>query len=106
LLVIEVKSVVPDMQAMLHGIDRKGRLAREIARDRGWVASSVTRLLVLPDDRTARRRVEAHAATLGVALPARTLAIRRWIREPAGPAPGHGIMFVTDARHAGIRHRR
>lgn len=104
LLVIEVKSVVPDMQAMLHGIDRKGRLAREIAQDRGWVVSSVTRLLVLPEDRTARRRVEAHAATLAVALPARTVAIRRWIHEPAGASPGHGIMFVTDAPHPGIRH--
>ena len=56
LLVIEVKSVVPDMQAMLSGIDRKGRLAREIARSRGWNVTTVTRLLILPDDRTARRR--------------------------------------------------
>ena len=58
LLVIEVKSVVPDLQAMLVTLDRKGRLAREIARDRGWQARTITRLLILPDDRTARRRVE------------------------------------------------
>jgi transcriptional regulator with XRE-family HTH domain len=32
LLVIEIKSVVPDMQAMLAGVDRKGRLARDLAR--------------------------------------------------------------------------
>lgn len=48
LLVIEVKSVVPDMQAMLHGVDRKARLAPEIARGRGWRVERVARVLVLP----------------------------------------------------------
>jgi hypothetical protein len=61
--VIEVKSVVPDIQAMLTAIDRKGRLARDIARERGWQVTSVTRLLVRPDDRTARRRAGRHATT-------------------------------------------
>jgi transcriptional regulator with XRE-family HTH domain len=46
-LVIEVKSVVPDVQAMLVALDRKERLARQIAHERGWDASSVARLLVL-----------------------------------------------------------
>ena len=40
LLVIEVKSVVPDMQAMLSARDRKTRLASEIARMRGWSATT------------------------------------------------------------------
>jgi len=103
LLVIEVKSVVPDMQAMLVGIDRKGRLAHEIARDRGWLATSVTRLLVLPDDRTARRRVERYGATFRTALPARTIDVRRWIRHPDGTR--HGVLFLPDARHTSARHR-
>ena len=103
LLVIEVKSVVPDLQAMLVGIDRKGRLAREIALDRGWRATSVSRLLVLPDDRTARRRVERYGATLRVALPARTVEVRRWIRQPDGAR--HGILFLSDARHPSARQR-
>jgi Predicted transcriptional regulators len=103
LLVIEVKSVVPDMQAMLGGIDRKGRLARDIARDRGWQVTSVTRLLVLPDDRTARRRVDTHAATFRTALPARTIDVRGWIRHPQGTK--HGVLFLSDARHPSTRHR-
>ena len=103
LLVIEIKSVVPDMQVMLSGIDRKGRLASEIARDRGWRVTSVTRLLVLPDDRTARRRVERHAATFRTALPARTVEIRRWIRKPDGTM--HGVLFLPDALHTSARHR-
>ncbi len=103
LLVIEIKSVVPDMQAMLSGIDRKGRLAREIARDRGWNVTTVTRLLVLPDDRTARRRVERHAATFRTALPARTVEIRRWIRRPSGTMDG--VLFLSDAHQTSARHR-
>lgn len=103
LLVIEIKSVVPDMQSMLAGLDRKGRLARDIARERGWNVTTVTRLLVLPDDRTARRRVEAHATTFRTALPARTVEIRRWIRRPEGTR--HGVLFVSDAPHAGTRQR-
>lgn len=103
LLVIEVKSVVPDLQAMLYGLDRKGRLASEIARERGWDARTVTRLLVLSDERTARRRVDTHAATFETALPARTVEVRRWIRRPEGTRDG--VMFVSDARQTGTRHR-
>jgi len=103
LLVIEIKSVVLDMQAMLVGIDRKGRLAREIGRERWCEVTSVTRLLVLPDDQTARRRVVRHGATFRAALPARTVDIRRWIRHPAGTR--HGVLFLSDARHPSSRHR-
>jgi len=103
LLVAEIKSVVPDLQAMLAGLDRKGRLGRDVARERGWQVASVTRLLVLPNDRTARRRLDSHAATIRSALPARNVEIRHWLRHPVGTA--HGVMFVTDAPGASTRHR-
>ncbi len=103
LLVVEVKSVVPDLQAMLVTLDRKGRLAPEIARERGWLARSVTRLLVLPDDRTSRRRVGHHERTFDAALPARTVEIRRWLKAPAGPR--HGVLFLPDRTQAATRHR-
>ena len=45
-LVIEVKSVVPDSQAMLPALDRKTRLAAQIAKDRGWECRHVARMLV------------------------------------------------------------
>ena len=102
LLIVEVKSVVPDMQAMLSGIDRTSRAAAVLARDRGWRAATVSRLLVLPDDRTARRRVDTHAATLAAALPARTRAVRRWARSPDGPMAG--ILFLPRTHSQG-RHR-
>lgn len=100
LVVIEVKSVVPDIQAMLHGLDRKGRLAPAIAAERNWLAASVTKMLVLPEDRTARRRIETHTATIRAALPARTVAMKAWIRAPVAPGPGHGVLFLSDAPRA------
>ena len=72
LLVIEVTPVVPDLQAMLHGIDRKARVAPRIVGDRGWRVRTIARLLVQPGDRTAGRRVVSHAATFATALPAWT----------------------------------
>ncbi len=103
LLVIEVKSVVPDLQAMFGTLDRKVRLASEIARQRGWHVRSVSRLLVVPDDRTARRRVEQHRATFEAVLPARTAVVRRWLRNPVGVLAG--ILFLSDVHHPGARHR-
>jgi transcriptional regulator with XRE-family HTH domain len=87
-LVVEVKSVVPDSQATLHGLDRKARLAAQIAADRGWICRGVARLLVVGDSATSRRRVARLAATYAVALPVRGRDVRRWLRAPRGPIRG------------------
>jgi transcriptional regulator with XRE-family HTH domain len=103
LLVVEVKSVVPDMQAMLAGVDRKVRLAPAIARERGWAPRNVSRLLVLPEDRTARRRVATLEATFDQAFPARTVAARRWIASPVGVLAA--ILFLPSSQRTTGRHR-
>lgn len=81
-LVIEVKSVVPDLQAMVFSLDRKERLAVQIAQSRGWAAKRSGRLLVVADGRTTRRRVAEHAALFEAAFPARSVAVKRWLRQP------------------------
>jgi hypothetical protein len=103
LLVIEVKSTVPDVQGTLSGIDRTSRLAWRIATERGWKVRSVSRWLVLPDDRTSRRRVSTHGATFETALPARTLDLRRWAHQPAGAIAG--ILFVPEGSSRAAGHR-
>jgi transcriptional regulator with XRE-family HTH domain len=105
-LVIEVKSVVADVQATLFGLDRKGRLGAEIAKSIGWTAAGVGRLLVISGDRTSRRRVARHAATFEAALPDRLLAVRRWLRAPDPGRPLRGLLFVTPATTTGTRHRQ
>ena len=99
LLVIEVKSVTPDMQAMLGGLDRKARLGPAIARERGWDPATVARVLVLGDTRTNRRRLDGHEATVRSALPAGTREIARWVADPVAPAPA-GVWFVSAVRGA------
>jgi transcriptional regulator with XRE-family HTH domain len=103
LLIVEVKSVVPDIQGLLAGVDRKCRIAPHLATARGWSVRRVSRLIVLPDDRTARRRLESHAATFDVAYPARTVAVRRWLARPHGALSG--VLFVPSTRSTTARHR-
>jgi transcriptional regulator with XRE-family HTH domain len=105
LLVIEVKSVVPDVQATLVTLDRKERLALDIARERGWDAIAVARLLVIRDDRTARRRIEEHAATFGNAFPDRIGRIRAWLRAPDPREPLRGLWFLSNDSQAVARQR-
>jgi len=101
LLVIEVKTVVPDVGGMLATLDRKVRLARELADARGWHARTVGRLLVLPEASTARRRIEDHAATFSNAFGARNVEVNRWLREPVGPMSG--LLFLSSAHHSDKR---
>jgi Holliday junction resolvase-like predicted endonuclease len=103
LLVIEVKSAIPDVQATLAGIDRKARLAVVVAKERRWPVRSVSRWLVVPGDRKSRRRVAAHETTFRAALPGRTRAMQSWAADPRGAAAG--IVFVAPARQSGSRHR-
>jgi transcriptional regulator with XRE-family HTH domain len=100
-LVVEVKSVVPDSQAALHGLDRKARHARKLAEERGWQCRGVARLLVIGASATARRRIRALDATYRAALPLRGADVRQWIREPRGSIAG--LLFVAHDRDGSTR---
>jgi transcriptional regulator with XRE-family HTH domain len=101
LLIIEVKTVVPDVGGMLATIDRKVRLAPELARSRGWEVQSVARLLVLPEASSARRRIADHQATFQNAFPMRNVDVNRWLRAPHGAMSG--LLFLSNARGSGMR---
>ena len=102
---IEVKSVVPDLQATLVVLDRKTRLAPEIAHQRGWTVRAIGKVLVLAEGRTTRRRVAEHSAMFDAALPSRTVATRRWFKSPAGARSFAGIWFLAITRGVSARHR-
>jgi transcriptional regulator with XRE-family HTH domain len=105
LLVIEVKTVVPDVQAMLSALDRKARLGRQIGGLRGWTPSAVGRVLVIRETRTARRRIEAHQQTFAAHLPDRNVAVRRWLADPASGSTLNGLWFLSDVPQTSARHR-
>ena len=85
LLVIELKTELVDVQEMLGTLDRKRRLARKVARDRGWDPQTVGAWVILSEHRTNRRRVDAHRAMLRAALPADGRTMSTWLLAPRGP---------------------
>lgn len=88
ILVVEVKSVVPDSQSTLHGLDRKTRLARQIAEQRGWDCRTVARLLIVGASATSRRRIARLAPTYRAVFPTRGRDVRNWLSRPTGPMSG------------------
>lgn len=98
LLVIELKTELVDVQAMIGTVDRYLRLARRIAAERGWHAASVSGWVILRGTMTNRRRVAAHANVLRAAFPADGMAMRRWLRKPVGSL--RALSFLSD-RHPG-----
>lgn len=105
LLVVEIKSVVPDVQATLSTLDRKARLGAEIASTVGWRPRKIARLLAINASRTSRRRVEAHASTFEAALPDRLVKVRRFLASPTDD-PLRGLIFLTGSPQAPVRHRQ
>lgn len=106
LLVVESKSVVPDLQKMLSSLDRKVRLGREIAAQRGWRASGVARALVLAGTTTNRARADRFGATLRSVLPDDGRTLRRWLARPEGRDPA-ALWFLSDTRVlTAIKRRR
>lgn len=84
LLVIELKTEIVDINALMGTVDRKRRLAAAVARDRGWFPSSVSAWVIVGESKTNRRRVQAHAATLRAAFPLDGRQVQRWLRQPIG----------------------
>ncbi|MGI8927837.1 MAG: helix-turn-helix domain-containing protein [Candidatus Limnocylindrales bacterium] len=100
LLVIEVKTDLPSGEATLRKLDEKARLAAKVARDRfDWRARSVSRVVVMPESKTLRRRVSRHSALFQAALPARNVEIRRWLARPSGQLAG---LWFFSGRDSGV----
>ena len=95
LLVLELKTLIVDVNDLVGVTDRKTRLAMRIGDDRGWSAATVATLVVVADSGTNRRRVSAHSAVLKSAYPVDGRSVRAWVRRPAGPMSG--LMFYANA---------
>lgn len=93
---VEVKTDVASSEALGRKLDEKARLAATIvARRWGWTPTSRARLLVMPESTRLRRLVERHEV-IGRMFPIDAVAIRRWLRRPAGPMSG--LWFLSNTR--------
>lgn len=105
LLVIEVKTEITSAEATLRKLDEKARVAALVALERfGWRPATTSRLLVVEDSSTSRRRLDAHAALFDAALPFGGVAFRRWLANPDMAVSGR--MFLPPSNGgAGIQRR-
>jgi len=105
LLVSEIKTDVGSVEATVRKHDEEVRLAATVARERlGWHATSVSRLLVLPAESTARRQVDRHRAIFDRAYPSRGRAVAVWLGRPIMRVDG--LLFLSFIPRATLRQAR
>ena len=103
LVINELKSEFVDPGELVGTMDRRRRLAVEIARSRGWEPAVIALWVIVEDTRTNRRHLAASRRLLRGAFPADGHAMLRWLDDPAGPIAGPS--FLSPARLAVARQR-
>ena len=93
LLVVEIKSVIEDVQDTIGRLDIKVRVAPDLGRESGWQPLVVVPALLVTDGRTSQRRVSTHSA-LFQRFALRGRSALGWLRKPRGPAPSGLLAFI------------
>jgi hypothetical protein len=96
LLVIELKTELVDVNELMGSVDRKGRLAAEIARKRGWRPASISTWVVLADGRTNRRALANHETVLRAKFPDDGRRVRGWLHQPGEAI--HALSFLPSTQ--------
>jgi transcriptional regulator with XRE-family HTH domain len=102
LLVTELKTDIADANELVGTVDRKRRLAAQIARDRDWDPETVSVWVIVSSSRTNRRRLAAHAAMLHAAFPAGGRSIQAWLRNPRGSIAALSTWSESSDDHGGL----
>jgi transcriptional regulator with XRE-family HTH domain len=108
LLVVESKTVIVDIQDLLAGIDRKVRIGRSLAAERGWRPVRVVPMLLVAEGSTARRRIGDHAPLFSH-LSLRGRAALAWLRQSQtldGSVQPTGVLCMTKLSQARPGDRR
>src|SRR5687768_8945037 len=93
LLVVEIKTELVDVQALLGSLDVKARLGRHVAEQFGWDVRSVVPAIAFAEGRTTRRHL-LRLDTLFDRFNLRGREALSWLRHPAG-GPGGLLWFVS-----------
>jgi transcriptional regulator with XRE-family HTH domain len=83
LLIIEIKTIVIDVQDLLGGVDVKERLARTIAAKHDWHPANVSVMLAVTDTDANRGHIE-RLRSLFASFSLRGTAVTSWLRAPLG----------------------
>jgi transcriptional regulator with XRE-family HTH domain len=101
LLLIELKTEIADVNALLAVRDRRRRLAARIADPFGWQPKHVGEWIVVAESRTNRRRVAEHASSLRAALPSDGRSVAAWLANPRGSLSA--LSFLSNSHEASPR---
>ncbi len=103
LVVVEVKTVIAEIQDLLGSLNTKERIAPMVARSLGWRAVRAIPFLVVADGTTNRRRLAAHTR-LFARYALRGKGAAAWIRQPGGNASGLVLLAKLPNRNGvGVR---
>ena len=102
LLIVEIKTVLADLQDLLSSFDRKRRLAPGLARVLGWNPLLIGAVIVMPAETQARNAVARFGPVFDAAYPARGLPVQRWLRCPERDIRG---LWFLDISRGNPKHR-
>lgn len=102
LLVIELKSEIVDVQALIGAVDRYRRLAGRAVFDRGWRPKHVSAWVFLAKSRSNHRALASHAAVLRSAFPTDGRGLSGWLVDPLVRVDG--LSFLPYAHGTNVRH--
>ena len=100
LVVVEVKTVIADIQELLGTLNAKERVAPVLARSLGWRAARVVPFLIVAESTTNRRHLVAHARLFG-RFALRGKGAVAWIRRPDG-TPSGLLLLVKSPDRSGV----
>jgi hypothetical protein len=101
-VMLEAKTEIASAEETQRRMDVKTRLLPGITFEReGWRPRNVARILVIGESRTNRRRAARLEALFADSLPARNVAVRRWLRAPVGPLAGIWFLSVLPVQNVG-----
>jgi transcriptional regulator with XRE-family HTH domain len=93
LLVVEIKTVISDVQGLLGGMDVKERVAATVARSIGFRPRRVVPMLVIVEGTTNRRRLREHASLFS-RFGCRGRSAAAWLRSPTAD-PGIALLVLA-----------
>jgi hypothetical protein len=101
LVVIEIKTELVDVQALLGSLDAETRLAPSIVQPFGWEVRAIVPAIVFQEDRTTRNRL-GRVITLFDRFSVRGRAATTWLRRPDG-APSGLLWFTAQPQRVASR---
>jgi len=101
-LVVEIKTSLADVQALLGSVDTKARIAAGLVRRFGWSVDRVVPAIVFLEDRTTRRHL-ARLDALFDRFELRGRSAVTWARRPLASGPHlSGVMWLQKLTNAGV----